>query len=180
MIDHDPNNYRGIALLSSLSKLFCNVLERRLQRCQQDLGHVCDEQFGFTQGRMALDASFALDTIIDSRLASGGQLYVAFVDFKKAYDFVPRGALFFKLLRTCGSGSFMRTLHSMYHAVESIVQYNFHFSEVIYQLVGLRQGCILSPCLFSLYIADFPTFLAERTGDRACNGVQLGSRVVRV
>ena len=37
-------------------------------------------------------------------------------------------------------------------------------SEVICQYVGVRQGCVLSPCLFSLFIADLPKFLTERGG----------------
>ena len=40
-------------------------------------------------------------------------------------------------------------------------------------MVGLRRGCILSPCLFSFYIADFPDFLAKQTGDQRCEGVKL-------
>ena len=47
-------------------------------------------------------------------------------------------------------------------------------------MVGLRQGCILSPCLFSFYISDFPDFLARRVGQDRCEGVQLHDTIVCV
>ena len=59
-------------------------------------------------------------------------------------------------------GPVYRVLHSMYESVCSIVRQGIAFSDVIHQHVGLRQGCILSPCLFSLFIADFPQFLREQ------------------
>ncbi len=43
-------------------------------------------------------------------------------------------------------------------------------------MVGLRQGCVLSPCLCSLYIADLPEFLAQF----GAQGVQLHEKVVRM
>ena len=49
-------------------------------------------------------------------------------------------------------------------------------SEVIVQTVGVRQGCILSPCLFSLFIADLPAFLKDAGGQ----GVKLNDAWVRV
>ena len=144
----DPNNYRGIALLNTISKLFCNILEHRLSRFQWECSLVCDEQFGFTEGRMTLDGMFVLDTLIDSVLAQGKKLYIAFIDFQKAYDFVPRDALFYKMIRMHMNGKVLRVIHNMYAAVESVVQCGFDRSEVIHKMIGLRQGCILSPCLF--------------------------------
>lgn len=175
-----PSNYRGIALLSCMAKLFANVLEARLSAFQWSCRLVCDEQFGFTNGRRTLDAAFVLDTLIDEAVADGCELYVAFVDFQKAYDFVPRDALFFKMLHSHMGGSVFRILHSMYSAVQSVVRYGHHSSNVISQFVGLRQGCILSPCLFSLFIADFPAFLAAREGDQRCEGVHMHDVMIRV
>ena len=68
----------------------------------------------------------------------------------------------------------------MYKVVQSIVQCGVSQSDVIYQLVGLRQGCILSPCLFSAYISDLPLFLASREGREKCEGVLLHDQVVHV
>ena len=129
---------------------------------------------------MALDGIFVLDTLIDSSLARGENLYVAFIDFQKAYDFVPRDALFYKMIRMNMNSRLLRVIASMYQTVESIVQYGVSRSDVIYQLIGLRQGCILSPCLFSLYISDLPAFLAARTGTERCEGVSLSDEIVRV
>ena len=127
----DTNNYRGIALLNTLSKLFCNILEHRISRFQWECKLVCDEQFGFTEGRMSLDGMFVLDTIIDSVLAKGKNLFVAFIDFQKAYDFIPRDALFYKMIRTNMNSNILRVIHSMYAAVESVVQCGVSRSAVI-------------------------------------------------
>jgi hypothetical protein len=165
---HEPNNYRGIALLNTISKLFCNILEHRLSRFQWECSLICDEQFGFTEGRMALDGMFVLDTLIDSVLATGKNLYVAFIDFQKAYDFVPRDALFYKMIRMHMNSNILRVICNMYAAVESVVQCGVSRSEVIYQMIGLRQGCILSPCLFSLYISDLPRYVADQSREHKC------------
>ena len=49
----------------------------------------------------------------------------------------------------------------MYASVRSAVRQGQSVSSVIDQCVGLRQGCILSPCLFSLFISDLPKMLEE-------------------
>ena len=63
------NNYRGIALLSSMSKLFANILERRLTDFQWVTGAISKEQFGFTKGRRTLDPTFILDTLVEAARA---------------------------------------------------------------------------------------------------------------
>ena len=73
-------------------------------------------------------------------------------------------------------GPICRVLRSMYSAVKSVVRCGADVSDVITQMVGLRQGCVLSPCLCSLYIADLPEFLAQF----GAQGVQLHEKEVRV
>ena len=52
----DPNNYRGIALLASLAKLFANIIESRITSFEWETANICDTQFGFTRGRRTVDA----------------------------------------------------------------------------------------------------------------------------
>ena len=113
---------------------------------------------------------------MDTAKAKSEQLYVAFIDFQKAYDYVFRDGLFYKMLRSQMIGPVYRIIYSMYESVSSVVRQGLDVSSVIYQHVGLRQGCILSPCLFSLFIADFPKYLEESK----CIGVQLHNEWVRI
>ena len=87
------------------------------------------------------------------QLGEGKNLFVAFIDFQKAYDYVPRDALFYKMLGAHMNSNILYVYYIVcmlaYAAVESVVQCGVSRSDVIYQMVGLRQGCILSPCLFS-------------------------------
>lgn len=162
-----PTNYRGITLLSSLSKLFANIIEKRLTNFQWETESISKVQFGFTRDRRTLDPVFILDTLIDQARASKSQLYVAFVDFQKAYDFVFLDGLFYKMLKCNMIGPVYKVIHSMYQSVSAVVRQGYEVSDVIHQHVGLRQGCVLSPCLFSLFIADFPAYLKQH----GCAGV---------
>ena len=75
------------------------------------------------------------------------KLYVAFVDFSKAYDRVPRGKLF-KILKDLGRGATMiLALMSMYKVTTSILG-----STTITASIGVRQGSPTSCFLFVLFV----------------------------
>ena len=101
---------------------------------------------------------------------------MAFIDFQKAYDYVWHDGLFHKMLLRGMIGPLYRVIYSMYESVKSIVKCGNDVSDITVKMVGLRQGCVLSPCLFSLFIADLPTFLSERE----CKGVFIHDVWLRV
>ena len=85
---------------------------------------------------------------------SPSSVYLCFVDFQKAYDRVPHEALLAKLRYYGVTGrtySFIETLYS-----RSVMQIRVgeSLSEPIELKSGLRQGCPMSPILFSIYIND--------------------------
>ena len=65
-------------------------------------------------------------------------------------------------------GNMFRIIKSMYESVRSVIHLGDDVSSIIVQTVGVRQGCVLSPCLFSLFIADLPQFLKEQGGVGVC------------
>ena len=87
---NDPDNYRGITLLSCIGKLFTSCLNHRLCsyiECQQIIGN---EQAGFRSGHSTIDHIFALHTLIDLYLTKKKRLYCALIDYKKAFDCVDK------------------------------------------------------------------------------------------
>jgi len=90
----DPNNYRGIAISSCLSKLFARVLNDRLEGVCNNHHIISDCQIGFRRGFRTTDHIYLIKSVIDKVVKKGKYLYVCFVDFSKAYDRIWREALF--------------------------------------------------------------------------------------
>ncbi|XP_062595378.1 uncharacterized protein LOC134256716 [Saccostrea cucullata] len=86
----DPNNYRGISLLDSSSKIFTSVLNKRLNLWSETQGLIPEEQAGFRQGYSTIDNIFTLQSIVQKYLTKKrGKVYCAFIDFSKAFDYRP-------------------------------------------------------------------------------------------
>ncbi len=86
-------NYRGITLASSVYKIYCSILNHRLNQWAEANGLVEDEQNGFRKSRSCQDHLSSLATIIDNRKLVGKSTYVGFIDFSKAYDRIKRHKL---------------------------------------------------------------------------------------
>ena len=93
----DPSSYRGITLAPVSYKLYCVVLNARLNIKLDDSDVLHDEQNGFCKERSTIDHLSSLTTIIETRKLKKMSTFVAFVDFKKAYDWINRTLLFKKL-----------------------------------------------------------------------------------
>jgi hypothetical protein len=157
----DPNNYRGISLLSCLGKLFTSIINQRLLTWSEGSDIISDAQFGFKRGVSTADAIFALHTIISKTFASSKRLYCAFVDFRKAFDYVDRVKLWFKLSKCGMRGKMLTIIKSLYLNVKSCVTINGALSQSFVNNCGLMQGEVLSPVLFSLYLNDLELAFVE-------------------
>ena len=105
----DPNNYRGIAIGTALSKVYSLILLDRLERRVDLLCPISPNQIGFKKGHRTADHIFVLNTIINKIVKQEKKkLYVAFIDFSKAYDKVNRVFLLLKLQRAGVGGYFMK------------------------------------------------------------------------
>ena len=148
----DPMAYRGITLTPVAYKLYCGVLNSRLTLKLDELDFLHDEQNGFRKGRNTVDHISTLTTVIETRKLRKLSTYVAFIDFKKAYDWINRELLFCKLENLGVSSKMINALFSIYKNVYSCVKLNGNFTDWFEVKCGLKQGCILSPLLFSLAI----------------------------
>ena len=103
-------------------------------------------------------------TLIDKYLKSKPQkhrnlLFSCFVDFRKAFDCIPRQNLFDKLRKEGVQGRFLDVLISMYSNDKSAVKIDNKLTESFTCHAGVKQGCMLSPTFLNFYLSDVPKFL---------------------
>ena len=150
----DVGNYRGITLLSILGKLFTRVLNNRLKDWAENYHLLIEAQAGFRAGMSTTDNIFVLHGVISHLINQGKKLYCAFVDFTKAFDYVVRENLWYKMIKYGIRGKILNVIKSMYSSVKSRVKYNNQLGNEFYCGLGVRQGECLSPLLFSLFLND--------------------------
>ena len=86
----------------------------------------------------------------------GSHLYTCFVDFEMVFDTVWRDALFKKLECIGISGNTLKILESMYLDVKYSIKLPYGLTDSVQSSTGLKQGCVLSPLMFNLYVNDLP------------------------
>ena len=156
----DPDNYRGISLISCVYKLFTAIIHRRLEFFCKNENILSEAQLGFVSGNRTSDAHLILHNLIRDYCHKKGKfLYSCFVDFSKAFDSIPRDILFQKLLAKGIKGKVFNLLKNIYLHEESKIKIGNHLSKTITVNQGVRQGCILSPLLFNIFISDLPHHL---------------------
>ena len=92
-----PLNYRGISLLSVVSKLYSAVLNNRFLNYLEDENLLAEEQNGFRRKRSCEDHVYSACTLIRNRLLQKKDTFGVFIDFQKAFDYVDRNVLLYKL-----------------------------------------------------------------------------------
>ena len=97
-------------------------------------------------------------------------LFACFVDFQKAYDSVWRMGLYYKLLKNGVDVNIVRLVKNMYDKTSQTLKINGKVTAPFRTYKGVRQGCILSPRLFNMFINDLPEIF-----DQTCDPVKLGN-----
>ena len=158
----DPNiasNYRGLSLIDSICKIFNSVLLRRIEHWLIRYNILNEFQAGFRKQYSTIDNIFNLVNIVTLNNVKSKHTYAFFVDFSCAFDKIPRNSLFYKLSSSGLSSKIVRILQCLYDNTVSRVWDGTMLSDELVVNSGVKQGCILSPVLFSLYLNDLPSVL---------------------
>ena len=150
-------NYRPIALSSTLSK----VLEQ-LILCKYSNTFTSNHlQFGFKPGSSTSLCTGMIKNIVSRYIHNGSSVLSCFLDASKAFDSVDHGILFKKLSDRGLPLAVVRFLLSWYSSQECFVRWGSCCSRSFSVSNGVRQGSVLSPLFFALYLDDLLSDLAE-------------------
>ena len=143
------SNYCTIALISHASKVMLKILQARLQ--QYVNREVPDVQAGFRKGRGTRHQIANICWIIEKAREFQKNIYSCFIDYAKAFDCVDHNKLW-KILKEMGIPDQLTCLLRNLYAGQEVTVRTGHGTTDWFQ-VGkeVRQGRILSPCLFNLY-----------------------------
>lgn len=150
----DAMSNRGITLTPISYKLYCSVLNFRLTSWAESNDILSDNQNGFRKGRSTIDHATSLSNIIETRNFLRKSTFAAFIDFRRAFDGLDRGMMWSKLNEYGVCGRMLRAVKSLYTDVQCTVRVNRMHTEWFKVNNGVRQGCLLSPLLFNIYIND--------------------------
>ncbi len=144
------NNYRGKSLLSVPGKIHGRILNERMMKItDKSMGA---EQGGFRKGRGCVDQNFAVKILVEKYLEKDRKLFAAFMNLEKPYDRVDRKVLW-DTLRVYGvGGQLLEGIRSFYGNASASVRVNGELSDSFNIEVGVRQGCVMSPWLFNIYM----------------------------
>ena len=146
------------------------ILQARLQ---QHMNHeLPDVQAGFWKGRGTRDQIANIWWIIEKARELQKNIYFCFIDYAKAFDYVDHNKLW-KILKEMEIQDHLPCLlRNLYAGQEATVRTG-HGTDWFQIGKGVRQGCILSPCLFNFY-AEYIMRNAGR--EEAQAGIKIAGR----
>ena len=130
-------------------------------------------QAGFRKGRGSRDQIANIHCITEKGREFQKNIYFCFIDYAKAIDCVDNNTLW-KILKEMGiPDNLTCLLRNLYSGQETTVRTAHETTDWFQFGKGVRQGCILSPCLFNFYAE----YIMRNAGlDEAKAGIKIAER----
>ena len=132
-----------------------------------------DVQAGFRKGRGIQDQIANISWIMEKAREYQKSIYFCFTNYAKAFDCVDHNKLW-KILKGMGIPDHpICLLRNLYASQEATVLTEHGTMDGFKIGKGVCQGCILSPCLFNLFVE----YIMQNAGlDEAQGGIKIGRR----
>ena len=150
----DLNNYRGISLINTISKIYLKIINDRLTQFVEENEIISRYQTAFREGEECMNQITSLLEIVRRRQFKGQNTVLCFIDFEKAYDNVCHDLLFKKLEKLNIPKYLINTIKDIYKNTTMQVKIAGETSSGYSYRKGVRQGCPCSPMLFNIFIND--------------------------
>ena len=144
-------NFRGISLLSVVGKFLADMILQRLTTLARRV--YPESQQGYREGRGTIDGIFTVRQLMEKSREQHRNLYIAFIDFTKAFDTVNRQLLFSILEKIGCPPKLTNLIKLLYTNVKARLIVDGELSKLFKYNSGVKQGCKLAPTLFGIYAA---------------------------
>lgn len=156
-------NYRPIALMNCICKIFTYIINNRLITYAESASILPESQNGFRRGRSCMDNIFVLNSIINNNLRlPKRKVYALFIDFKKAFDSVSHELLWQELFSKGVSSKIIRIIRNLYKNANIIIDGQSGDERLTSITKGVLQGDCLSPTLYILFTSGLENYLLSR------------------
>ena len=118
---------------------------------------IAEEQAGFRAGRSTTELIFNPGILCEKYFQHQQDPYHVFIDFKKAFDRVWHAALCATVKKYNTSTNLIQVIKNLYNKATSAVLFNSSIGDWFRTTVGVRQGCLLSPTLFNIFLERIMT-----------------------
>jgi Reverse transcriptase (RNA-dependent DNA polymerase) len=142
------DNYRGITISPVISKIFEGCLLLKFQ----PFLYSSDLQLGFKKDIGCGPALFMFQQTVKYFRSLNSTVFVTAVDASKAFDRINHFTLLQKLRERALPACFIRVISCWYEKLYSVVRWHCVYSREFKVCAGVRQGGILSPILFNVYV----------------------------
>ena len=144
---------RGVALSSLLASIYDIMIDDRFKPWYK----VNPEQAGFRELMGCLIQIFALYLLMELARSKGETLFIGFIDYEKAFDFVNRYDIVDDLMNEKAGSTFTKAVANMYERTYYVPKVSpTRKGEAIESVHGVTQGRKSSTSLFSFAIRNIP------------------------
>ena len=146
------SNYRTIMVSLTIAKLYCTIMEKKISTWVESTRKRPLGQARFRPEHSTMDHLVTLRVIMEESRLQGKTLYFCFVDFQKAFNTIPRSELWNRMIEIDMPLEYKVVIARLYEHVKCQLKMDSGFSKHFLSNMGVKQGCPLSPTLFSLCI----------------------------